>query len=264
MSRKTWRLRRSQVAGLVLASMMVGALLGPPVASSHVTDNIKHLGNHIWEKVIKRKVFTRTQSDGRFAAKSHNHDARYVAQDTCLDGGVSRPVDRPGPGQLVITEIMPDTNVLNEAQAEWFELFAGDAMDLNGLQIGRAVGSMDVGPPLMTLASANCIEVPASSYVLFARSADSLANGGLPAVDHVFSFAFTNTDPTTLFLSSEGTVLDRVKLGSPTPGSSQQLAGGFGTPSASVNDDAAEWCDSESAYHTDNYGTPRATNDGCP
>ena len=261
MEPKTWKVRRGTIIALIAGSLLVGAILGPPLASSHVTQNIAHLGNHIWEKVIKPKVYTRKQSNSRFAAKAHNHDSRYAVQERCLDGGVSRAVQAPGLGDLIVNEVMARPAApLTEASAEWFELHALAPVDLNGLQIGTGVGSLDVGQPSMTLSSPNCIEVPTGGFVLFARSADSGANGGL-APDHVFTFSLVNT-ASTLFLASDDRVVDRISLGAATQGSSEMLHSGDLT--AHENDDPVSWCDSFSSYTTGNTGTPKAANGSCP
>lgn len=56
------------IAGLVAVALVLGVFTLSPVAA-HFTTNTKHLGNHAWKQVIKKKVFTKKQANRRFAHK---------------------------------------------------------------------------------------------------------------------------------------------------------------------------------------------------
>jgi hypothetical protein len=57
--------RKARGVGLLLVGMLVGMLLISP-AAAHFTQNTKHLGQHVWQQVIKQKVFTKQQANKRF------------------------------------------------------------------------------------------------------------------------------------------------------------------------------------------------------
>ena len=85
-------------------------------------------------------------------------------------------------GDVVITEIMVNPASVSDTSGEWFEIYFDKAADLNGLELGKTVGDVD-----FEVDDATCVEVAAGSYVLFAINGDPLTNGGLPAVDVVYS-----------------------------------------------------------------------------
>src|SRR5690606_34268846 len=99
---------------------------------------------------------------------------------TCLDPDTNmmRMIDPPAPGELTLTEIMPNPS-LGEPGAEWFELHASAAFDLNGLELGKD------GSVSHTVSSATCIEVAADSDLVLARSDVDANNCALPQVDYV-------------------------------------------------------------------------------
>lgn len=68
--RESLREHRGHLA-VLLAGVMLGALLMSPVGA-HIGDSVSHL----WGTHIKAKV--RTFGDGRWAAKAHRHDSRYM------------------------------------------------------------------------------------------------------------------------------------------------------------------------------------------
>jgi hypothetical protein len=111
----------------------------------------------------------------------------------CDDGGTLRPIVKPAAGALVISEIMP--NPKTETTQEWFEItnVGTAAFDLNGLGIDRA---NDTRVP-DAVSSAACKSLAPGAYALFARSADMLANGGLPAPDATFGFSMINSGNAT-------------------------------------------------------------------
>ena len=106
----------------------------------------------------------------------------------CEENGELREVVSPVEGDIVITELMPDPSAAPDADGEWFEILVTANVDLNGLELGR-----DVGDPDLTLEPTECLSMTAGSYVVFAKSDDMGLNGGLPQVDHTFSFSLTNS-----------------------------------------------------------------------
>ncbi len=174
---------------------------------------------------------------------------------TCDDAGTARPADPPGPGDLVITEIMADPAAVADADGEWFEVLVTRDVDLNGLGIGD-----DPAAPKTVLADPACLSVPAGTRLLFARNEDAAANGGLPAVDHTFAFGLANGGG-TLALAVDGTVVDTVTWTNATAGTAWSLSSD--AENATANDDPANWCDATAPYGDGDLGTPGAANPAC-
>lgn len=51
--------------GWALAGLAIGMLLITP-AAAHFTQNTRHLGKHVWQQVVKAKVYTKNQANNRF------------------------------------------------------------------------------------------------------------------------------------------------------------------------------------------------------
>jgi hypothetical protein len=164
----------------------------------------------------------------------------------CLDGGEPRPREVPGPGDLLITAVMANTSSVPDATGEWFEVLVTRPVDLGGLEVGT---DPDDGPRL-TLEPADCQRAEAGARILFARSADPSANGGLPPVDHGFSFFLVNSGG-SLYLAHGGHVLDVFDW-------ERSVAG-----VAAQRDDAGQWCDASEPYGDGDLGSPGAPNPDC-
>jgi hypothetical protein len=124
--------------------------------------------------------------------------------DHCVENGELRPTVAPQPGDLVISEVMPDPSQVGDEEGEWFEITVARDVDINGLQLGTVVGS-----PRLTIADAACRSVQAGTRLVFARNGVPAENGGLPAVSSSFNFALTNSNG-SLFIARDGTLLDAV------------------------------------------------------
>ena len=122
----------------------------------------------------------------------------------CLDGGIARPIASPQIGDLYINEVMPNP-ATSEGTTEWFEVFVVNDVDLNGV----AVNDHDTSYQLI---DSNCLRVTTGSYLVFARSTDPLANGGLPSVDFLTTptISMLNTDGSALALDGRDDVRRRV------------------------------------------------------
>lgn len=179
----------------------------------------------------------------------------------CLDGGVPRAIVYPTAGELVLTEWMPNPEVVSDTNGEWFELYVGAAVDLNELQLSRYVDAAGAFQLESTLASPDCLSVPAGSYVVFARSLDPLVNGGLPVADFAFAFSLTQTNG-GLAVGVADVHLDEVQWTSSTAAASTSLDPSAQTPAG--NDDPGYLCPATTPYGPgDNDGTPGAENPAC-
>lgn len=177
----------------------------------------------------------------------------------CLDGGVARPIVYPTAGQLVLNEWMPNPDVVSDTNGEWFELYVGAAVDLNELQLSRfTAGAFQLET---TLAAADCLTVPAGSYVVFAKSLDPLVNGALPVADFAFAFSLNNTS-SGLAVGVADVHLDEVQWAGSTAGAATSLDPAAQTTAG--NDVAGNLCPATDPYGPgDNSGTPGAANPAC-
>lgn len=179
-----------------------------------------------------------------------------VTPGTCNDGGNERATVAPGAGDLVITEFMPDPDAVPDAQGEWFEVLVLADVDLNGLEIGREVGGIDV-----TLdPGGDCIPVTSGSRVVFARDAMAASNGGLDPVVATFAFGLTNSAG-SLFVGYGGEALDLITWSGSDPGVASSLDPDAENPTD--NDDQGNFCGATMAYGAGDLGTPGAIGEAC-
>jgi hypothetical protein len=203
---------------------------------------------------------------GNFGTPGAESDCQPIIVGQCQDGGAMRDSVPPGPGDLVITELMPSPVRVSDAAGEWIELKVVRALDLNGVGLRRAG---DAARPEY-LASASCIHVRAGSYIVFARSSDPLRNGGLPRQAVVGTFKLplvsgTSTAPGDVAIVVGTTVIDAVRWTRSTSGKAMQLDPARTDPLA--NDLEGNFCDATTPYGptatTPDQGTPGAANPGC-
>ena len=175
---------------------------------------------------------------------------------TCLDDGGPRALEPPGPGDLLITEVMASPSGPDATQ-EWFEVLARTDVDLNGLIVTTGSGAED------TIDSPGCLAVHAGAYALFARSADSFLNGGLPSPTALFSLSLSGTNE-RLALRRGDAGIDEVALLASASGKAWELA-----PTrldALLNDDPASFCHAPRRWSPDggsDFGSPGAANPPC-
>jgi hypothetical protein len=169
--------------------------------------------------------------------------------NSCLDpiSLAVRPVRRPAPGDLVISEWMADPAAVTDSAGEYFEVLANHDLDLNGVILG------DSSATVTRLSSSKCLAVAANGFALFARTTNALANGKLPAPIATFSFDLNNTNETIRVLNPDGGVLDTVMYTTAKPGISTQLKPGLTSPAD--NDVATNLCPTPDAGGN-RYGNP--------
>jgi hypothetical protein len=180
---------------------------------------------------------------------------------TCRDAdtGMMRPARSPMPGQLVITEIHARASA-PQADKDWFEARATASFDLNGLVL-RRTGTTTGQAPIVQEA---CLAVNDGDYVLFARSAVTEANGGLPPVDATFT-TFVLPDTCTApncdirITRADGTLIDAATWTAATNLTARQLDPDI--LDAVGNDDEGNWCDATTLYNATDRGTPKLPND---
>jgi hypothetical protein len=204
-----------------------------------------------------------------FGTPGQENDCMPIVAGACNDNGVMREVVSPGVGEVVITEVMPNPAAVPDADGEWFEVYALEDIDLNGVSIDRAGDSS--APTLVE--SPTCLKVSAGTYALFAKKTDMAINGGLPAAQIMGTFSFalidgSSTTPGDVQILLGTTLLDSITWTSTRVGRSHQLAPERFDPIA--NDEASNFCDATTIYNDNNggtpkdYGTPGTANLACP
>jgi hypothetical protein len=188
----------------------------------------------------------------------------------CLDNGTPRAIRKPAAGNLVITEVLanPATTMAGvDAAQEWFEIknIGGTDFDVNELILKNSTSPTAPSYPIQT---ANCKNVAANGYLLFAHSTD-MATTGLTGVDVTFTFSLGNSTGAVQFYDGT-TLLDSFSWPTATyarDGQSRQLK--VANTNTTDNDDAsvvANFCDGQPGQTygaTANVGTPKAAN-VCP
>jgi hypothetical protein len=201
---------------------------------------------------------------GNFGTPGSASDCRPVGGGQCNDGGTMRRAVAPGPGDLVITEVMPSPTRVSDSAGEWFEARVMNDVDLNGLGVSRIGGTPDV------ITGADCLRVRAGSYVVFARSANPAQNGGIAASAIAGTFRFnlvagSAASPGDVAIVAGTTVVDTVTWTRSTTGASLQLDPDLVDPIA--NDTESNFCDATMPYGpagpAPDRGTPGGANAQC-
>lgn len=155
------------------------------------------------------------------------------------------------PGDIVITEIMQNPNLVGDGSGEWFEVYNGAAfsVDLNGWTIGTEGHLIANGTPL---------RVAPGSYVVLGNNPDILTNGGV-TVDYQYSGVTLGNGSDTLTLSlPDSTEIDRVEYDGgpafpdPTGASMALISNNLD------NNVGANWVTSSTPFGDGDLGSPGA------
>jgi hypothetical protein len=200
---------------------------------------------------------------GNFGTPGSDNDCQPIVVGQCNEGGKLRNAVAPGPGDLVITEVMPSPAKASDATGEWFEAKVMNDVDLNGVGLDRA-GDNGIKPDILT--SSDCIHARAGSYVVFARSNLPAANGGIATASILGTFKFsivagTPTAPGDVEIVAGTTVVDSVSWTRSTTGKSLQLDPDLIDPAA--NDTESNFCSATAAYGLGDLGSPGMENSQC-
>jgi len=169
-------------------------------------------------------------------------------------GEMRAPV-APAPGELVITEVLPQPGAVSDANGEWFEVHATRDVELNGLTVKTASGAT-------TIAAPTCLRVPGGGYAVLARNDDPETNGGLPAVLAKISVTLANANG-VLALRSGDTIIDEIAWASSAKGVALQID----AAALAVSSDDGQprrLCRAATTYGAGDLGTPGAPNSPCP
>ena len=171
--------------------------------------------------------------------------------DQDCDGSDSR---YPGPGMLVITEIMQNPIVVSDAEGEWFEVWNSTDvfLYLNGLVV------YDDDSDFFTVTSPSPVLLGPGEYMIFGRNGDPAANGGV-AVDYEYTSMILGNSGDEIYLDLDGVIIDAVMYIAISDGKSMELSTNH--LNAAQNDNLINWCGAVSPYGDGDLGTPGATND---
>lgn len=200
---------------------------------------------------------------GNFGTPGADNDCQPIVVGQCNDGGTLRDAVAPGPGDLVITEVMPSPSKAGDATGEWFEVKVRADVDLNGVGLDR---TRDSNAKPDVIAATDCVHVRAGSTAVFAKSTDPTVNGGIPAAQIFGTFKFaliagTPAAPGDIAILAGTTVIDAVTWTRSTTGKALQLDPDLIDPVA--NDTESNFCDATAPYGAGDLGTPGADNARC-
>lgn len=164
------------------------------------------------------------------------------------------------PGDLVVTEVMQNPDLVSDGDGEWFEILnaSGATVDLQGLLIG------DDGTNNHVVQSS--VVVAPGGYAVLGINGDTTLNGGV-ALDYEYSgFALANGDDEVVLSRQSGLELAAARYDGgpfwPDPtGASMQLDESFLAADQEAFPHA--WCESTGFFITGDLGTPGAPNDPC-
>ena len=134
--------RRARGLGFVLVGLLSGMLLITP-ATAHFTQNTKHLGQHVWNQVVKKKVYSKKQANNRFVQgrKFHFSSSAVVNKGLVLQyKGLRLEADCNGTNLTLYADTtVPNGKLashanrmgLGEAQVEDADFDPGDDVQLN-------------------------------------------------------------------------------------------------------------------------------------
>ena len=184
----------------------------------------------------------------------------FIDGDVDAEKGAEFDGDRselwPGAGDLLITEIMIDTDNLAENFSQWFEMqnLSERAVKVFGCSVSDSGHTSPI---------TDDIAIEPGGFIVFGISKNLELNGGVTVDVDWGNWTLSGTGD-MVKLSCGGATVDEVAFDTAwqiTTGYSLTLdATGFWPDS---NDNPIFWCNAKTKYHEHNYGTPGAANDIC-
>jgi hypothetical protein len=167
-------------------------------------------------------------------------------------------------GQIVVTELMHDTNVVSDDFGEWFEIYnpdVGVTYDLFGCQIRDTANAHTITAHLL---------VPSHAF----RTLAIFATGGGFVPDYTYTgIKFDNDAADSVSIYCGGTLIDKFAYSTAqaTTGGGHSFSVDPAHYNSVDNDNPANFCLGTTVYNTavsgsnvvTDYGTPGATNPSC-
>ncbi len=174
---------------------------------------------------------------------------------------VSQSAARPGPGEIMISEIHFHPKAVDDSVGEWFEVINLSARDLEleGLTISNGTGDSFRVSHFATL--------PIGGVQVFGAEGDGFASGGI-IPDLVYDDVPLGNNGETLTLHRWDLVVDEVHWtpgvgGWPVVDGASMVLDLAVASDVQGNDLASNWCVSRSAFGAGDLGTPAGPNDPC-
>lgn len=166
---------------------------------------------------------------------------------------------RPGPGDLVISEVMPDTDVVSDDDGEWFEIHNPSETVTYDLQ-GCVLADQGNSHPVTTETL-----VPPGAFFSLARF-DTAAGGFDPDYSYGMTLKFSNEGDIAR-ITCGADIIDVVDFTTWFINKGLSYALDPDALDAELNDDRANWCVGQDPYHmgggeTD-FGSPGMENPDC-
>jgi hypothetical protein len=178
--------------------------------------------------------------------------------EDCTSCASDCPTCRPGPGDLLITEIMQNPKAVSDDTGEWIEVLniGSESVELSGVLLRDDDLDQHLIAPSISLV------VAPGEYVVLGASDDL---GGVPSDYTWFDYSLGNGSDVVV-LEVDGVVLDAVAYDNgatfPDPnGASMSLSPEIMTPEG--NDDASNWCAGQSEFASGDKGSPGEANPTC-
>ncbi len=166
----------------------------------------------------------------------------------------------PISGDIAITEIYsaPGPKAGEEFNKEFVEVFVARTIEVKSLTILSKTASASGSPRTFTVNFGECKTIQAGDYLAFGGSADKELNGNID-IDYVYTGPSSGLNqPTknyTIELLHKGTLIDSAPNTKGKEGKSANFNTASGYDFASLNDDAANWCEADP--------TPGGVNNAC-
>ena len=166
------------------------------------------------------------------------------------------------PGQLVITEIMPDPKGADDNGVEWLELYNPGSEPIALAEVGLEWSQVD-GTDADGHRISGDLTIEPGAYMTFGRVTDDLRPD---YIDYAYgdALAMGNTKGGKIRVVCGDVVIDDALYDTDLDdGVSRQLDARVAPPDPEANDDLTNWCDSDTALGEE-FATPRAANTECP
>ncbi|OUU24806.1 MAG: hypothetical protein CBC13_03020 [Planctomycetia bacterium TMED53] len=175
------------------------------------------------------------------------------ASGVALTGtGCGGPPPNPGDVDLVISELMPNPQLVSDATGEWLEIFNRGTLsvDLSGWTI------RDDDTDSHLISAVGGLVIPPLGFVVLARSADPASNGGVNP-DYVYSsFILANSVDEIVLIDPQGVEHTRVNYTSGTFPYGAGVSCELLDLSATLPGDSVNWAASQQPFGVGDLGSP--------
>jgi hypothetical protein len=184
-------------------------------------------------------------TEGTYSVTITDQEGCTISKSIDVESAIIEPVA----GDVIITEIMYDPDLVGDAQGEWVEIYntSSEEITANGMQLIDASGST----------ASFDLNIPAGTHQVISKSDGTINTDVNP--DYVINVPALNNTGDGVILKYNGIIIDEVTYTDKSDaGYSIEL--NPATYDATSNNDMANWNQSTNVYTTGAYGTPGAIN----